>query len=166
MQLDGLVQDSLIVLECDREPDVPIDASVNELQLCGCPSLSYLYPAASELAVRAKFDMFDIFELADVFPGIERASSKIGGFARPPTSTIFLLMMVWFSCGLYVQPKVLELFWYVSTLSIHLFRADTCTDGSSPSGYVIVALQIGDVGNAIRSNRVTIPKLFPPPFSA
>lgn len=166
MQLDSLGQDSLIVLECDREPDTPIDASVNEVRRFQYPSSSYLYPADSELASRAKVDMFNMVELADVFPGIERASSKIGGFARPPTSTIFLMMVVWFSCGLYVQPTVLELFWYVSTLSIHRFRADTCTDGSSPSGYVIVALQIGDVGNAIRSNRVTIPKLLPPPFSA
>lgn len=110
--------------------------------------------------------MFDTAELPDVFPGIERNSSNIGGFRRPPTSAIPLTMIVSFSCGRYAQNTTAELFWYVSTLSTHLFRADTWTDGSSPSGYVNEPLQIGDAGNAIRSKRVTMPKLLPPPFSA
>jgi len=164
VQLDSLGQDPLIVLECDRKPDIPVHTSAKELGQCGWPSSSYLYPAAC--VPRAYVDMFVTAELPDVFPGIERNSSKIGGFGRPPTSAIPLMMTVCFSCGRYAQNTTVELFWYVSTLSIHRFSAATWTDGSSPSGYVTEPLQIGDAGNAIRSKRVTIPKLLPPPFSA
>lgn len=103
----------------------------------------------------------------EVFPGMARNLSKAGAATVPPTSVSNEFMTVALSAGVCVQKITAEPFWYFSRLSIQsTMLLMCCSTVSGVDGYLFTPSQIGDLGNASRSMRVTIPKLLLPPRRA